>query len=272
MLRRIVNRHTVLRLTSTHGTTHFGAQTVAKEEKQGKVNEVFTNVADTYDKMNDAMSMGVHRAWKDWLVEELRPRMNTHQLDMAGGTGDIAFRSLIKADELYGTSKAKTRITVADINGDMLKVGEQRARDNVKIDTSRLSFEVADAHKLPYADETFDYYTISFGIRNCTDLDTVLEEAYRVLKPGGRFMCLEFSAGVNPILKPLYDFWSFQVIPPLGQVLANDWDSYQYFVESIRQFPQQDEFAMMIEGAGFEMVRYTDYSLGICTLHDGFKL
>ena len=198
--------------------------------------------------------------------------MNTHQLDMAGGTGDIAFRSLIKSNELYGTSKANTRITVADINADMLKVGEQRAKDNVDIDTSRLSFEVADAHKLPYADETFDYYTISFGIRNCTDVETVLEEAYRVLKPGGRFMCLEFSAGVNPLLKPLYDFWSFQVIPPLGQVLANDWASYQYFVESIRQFPEQDEFALMIEGAGFEMVNYTDYTLGICTLHDGFKL
>jgi len=258
--------------TVSHETTHFGNQTVSVEEKQEKVNEVFTSVADTYDKMNDAMSMGIHRCWKDWFVAELRPRNKTKMLDMAGGTGDIAFRALLEAERLYGTKKVDFDITVADINADMLRVGEHRANENSKIDQSRLNFQVQDAHNLTFEDNSFDYYTISFGIRNCTDIEKVLEEAYRVLKPGGRFMCLEFSAGVNPVLKPLYDFWSFNVIPPMGQVLANDWDSYQYFVESIRKFPEQDEFKLMIESVGFEHTHYKDYTLGICSLHQGFKL
>lgn len=252
--------------------THFGNQSVPTAQKQEKVNEVFTSVAETYDKMNDAMSFGVHRCWKDWFVSELQPRNRTKMLDMAGGTGDIAFRAQLEANKLYGSKKVDFEITIADINADMLHVGEQRANNNTLIDQSRLSFQVEDAHNLTFEDNSFDYYTISFGIRNCTDIEKVLEEAYRVLKPGGRLMCLEFSAGVNPVLKPLYDFWSFHVIPPLGQVLANDWESYQYFVESIRKFPQQEEFKLMIESVGFEHVHYTDYTLGICSLHQGFKM
>merc|ERR1711990_931594 len=252
--------------------THFGSKTVGVSEKQDLVNEVFTNVADTYDKMNDAMSLGVHRCWKDWFVQELSPRNNTKMLDMAGGTGDIAFRAQLNAREAFGSKKSNLDITVADINADMLRVGEQRAIENKDINEKFIKFEVADAHNLQFDDNSFDYYTISFGIRNCTELDKVLDEAYRVLKPGGRFLCLEFSPGVNPLLKPLYDAWSFHVIPPLGQVLANDWDSYQYFVESIRKFPPQEEFKMMIEGAGFDEVHFQNYSLGICSLHQGFKL
>ena len=142
--------------------------------------------------MNDAMSMGIHRCWKDWFVSELRPRNGTKMLDMAGGTGDIAFRALLEAERLYGTKKIGFDITVADINADMLRVGEHRANENSKINQSRLNFQVQDAHNLTFEDNSFDYYTISFGIRNCTDIEKVLEEAYRVLKPGGRFMCLEF--------------------------------------------------------------------------------
>ncbi|CAG5100125.1 Oidioi.mRNA.OKI2018_I69.XSR.g16855.t1.cds [Oikopleura dioica] len=233
-------------------STHFGEKTVKVEEKQGLVNSVFNNVADSYDVMNDVMSFGVHRCWKESFVRELAPRPGTRMLDMAGGTGDISFKALQFAQKKYGRAKANFEITVSDINTEMLRVGEKRAKERDDVDESCLTFQAADAHELPFEDNSFDYYTIAFGIRNCTDIDKVLDEAYRVLKPGGRFMCLEFSPNVCPAIKPFYDFYSFQVIPPMGQVVAGDWDSYQYLVESIRKFPDQERFKMMIEGAGFE--------------------
>jgi len=252
--------------------THFGEKMVDTSEKQGLVNEVFTNVAEKYDVMNDVMSFGIHRCWKHAFVEELAPRPNTKMLDMAGGTGDIAFRAQQKCVKKYGERKANFHITVSDINEDMLGVGQKRALEDPLVDETKLTFRQADAHKLPYEDESFDYYTIAFGIRNCTDINKVLDEAYRVLKPGGRFMCLEFSPKVNPALKPFYDLYSYHVIPPMGQVIAGDWDSYQYLVESIRQFPQPDDFSLMIEGAGFDFVNSTEYTGGIAYLHDGFKI
>lgn len=191
---------------------------------------------------------------------------------MAGGTGDISFRALQHAQTKYGKNKANFSITVSDINADMLAVGEERAQSNPAIDDSCLTFEVADAHQLQFENDTFDYYTIAFGIRNCTDINKVLDEAYRVLKPGGRFMCLEFSPNVCPLLKPAYDLYSYHVIPPMGQVIAGDWDSYQYLVESIRKFPSQDDFSLMIEAAGFQAVRHQNYTGGIAVVHDGFKI
>lgn len=253
-------------------STHFGEKTVKVEEKQGLVNTVFNNVADSYDVMNDVMSFGIHRCWKDSFVQDLAPRPGTKMLDMAGGTGDISFKALQYAQKKYGKSKANFNITVSDINKEMLRVGEKRAHERDDVDESCLTFQHADAHELPFEDESFDYYTIAFGIRNCTDIDKVLDEAYRVLKPGGRFMCLEFSPNVCLAIKPFYDFYSFQVIPPMGQVVAGDWDSYQYLVESIRKFPDQERFKMMIEGAGFEAVNYQNYTFGVAAVHDGFKL
>jgi len=253
-------------------STHFGEKTVKVEEKQGLVNTVFNNVADSYDVMNDVMSFGIHRCWKDSFVRELAPRPGTKMLDMAGGTGDISFKALQFAQKKYGKSKANFNITVSDINKEMLRVGEKRANERDDVDESCLTFQHADAHELPFEDDSFDYYTIAFGIRNCTNIDKVLDEAYRVLKPGGRFMCLEFSPNVCPAIKPFYDFYSYQVIPPMGQVVAGDWDSYQYLVESIRKFPDQERFKMMIEGAGFEAVNYQNYTFGVAVVHDGFKL
>lgn len=243
-------------------TTHFGFQTVAEEEKAGMVHGVFTRVASRYDLMNDLMSAGVHRLWKDAMMDWLAPRAGQRLLDVAGGTGDIAFRFLGRAPE--------ARATVLDMTESMLIEGRKRAEaENL---SDRLDWVVGDAMALPFADNTFDVYTISFGIRNVTRIPDALSEAFRVLKPGGRIMVLEFSQLPNPGLQWAYDRYSFNVIPALGQVVAGDRDSYQYLVESIRKFPDQESFAAMIRKAGFEQVRYRNLTMGVAALHSGWKI
>jgi len=249
--------------------THFGFEKVKEEEKSQKVHKVFEDVATTYDKMNDAMSLGIHRIWKDIFMCRLSPTKGTRLLDVAGGTGDIAFRFL----NYVITSQHQTdcHVTVCDINGAMLNVGKSRC-ENLGYDPNFISWKEGDAENLPFKDETFNAYTIAFGIRNCTHIDKVVQEAYRVLKPGGRFLCLEFSQMENSTAQWLYDQYSFQVIPVLGQLIAGQWRPYQYLVESIRQFPNQETFKSMIEAAGFRQVTYENLSLGITAIHSGFKL
>ena len=257
---------------ASSSTTHFGFQDVPKDDKKGMVAGVFTSVADTYDVMNDVMSGGVHRVWKKAFVDALRPSPGMSVLDVAGGTGDIAFRILDEASSKQGSpSAAPIHVTLCDINPDMLGVGKTRAVDRGYAQDS-LTWVEGDAERLPFDDNSFDAYTISFGIRNTTDVDAALAEAYRVLRPGGRFLCLEFSRVVLPVLAAAYDKYSFTVIPRLGQWIANDHDSYQYLVESIRQFPDQEEFHAMIEHAGFRSVSHSNLSFGISAIHSGFKL
>jgi demethylmenaquinone methyltransferase / 2-methoxy-6-polyprenyl-1,4-benzoquinol methylase len=243
-------------------TTHFGFQTVDEDDKAGMVHGVFTRVANRYDVMNDLMSVGVHRLWKDAMMDWLAPRAGQRLLDVAGGTGDIAFRFLGRAPE--------ARATVLDMTESMLIEGQKRAEAENLAD--RLDWVVGDAMALPFADRSFDVYTISFGIRNVTRIPDALSEAFRVLKPGGRLMVLEFSQLPNPALQWAYDRYSFNVIPALGQVVANDRDSYQYLVESIRKFPDQDSFATMIRQAGFEQVKYRNLTMGVAALHSGWKI
>ena len=243
-------------------TTHFGFQTVGEAEKAGMVHGVFTRVASKYDIMNDLMSGGVHRLWKDAMMDWLAPRPGQRLLDVAGGTGDVAFRFLKRAP----TATA----TVLDMTESMLVEGSKRAEADRMAD--RLDWVVGDAMALPFADNTFDVYTISFGIRNVTRIPDALTEAFRVLRPGGRLMVLEFSQIPNEGLQWLYDRYSFNVIPVMGQVVAGDRDSYQYLVESIRKFPDQETFAQMIREAGFGQVKYRNLSMGIAALHSGWKL
>jgi demethylmenaquinone methyltransferase/2-methoxy-6-polyprenyl-1,4-benzoquinol methylase len=246
----------------TGRTTHFGNQTVPEDEKAGMVHGVFTNVASKYDVMNDAMSLGIHRLWKDAMMDWLAPRNGQRLLDVAGGTGDISFRFLKRAPEAHAT--------VFDMTQSMLDEGRKRAEAASMAD--RLDWICGDAMALRFADNSFDVYTISFGIRNVTRIPDALSEAYRVLKPGGRLMVLEFSQIPNPALQWAYDRYSFNIIPPMGKVIANDRDSYQYLVESIRKFPPQEEFAEMIRTAGFEQVKYRNLTLGIAALHSGWKI
>ena len=250
-------------MTEQHAReTHFGFQTVAEDEKAGMVHGVFTRVANRYDLMNDLMSVGIHRLWKDAMMDWLAPRAGQRLLDVAGGTGDIAFRFLARAPE--------ARATVLDMTESMLIEGQKRAEAENLAD--RLDWVVGDAMALPFADNTFDVYTISFGIRNVTRIPDALAEAFRVLKPGGRLMVLEFSQLPNPALQWAYDRYSFNVIPAMGQAVANDRDSYQYLVESIRKFPDQDSFASMIRQAGFEQVKYRNLTMGVAALHSGWKI
>ena len=248
--------------TTDGGTTHFGFQTVDETEKAGLVHGVFTNVASRYDVMNDVMSVGIHRLWKDAMMDWLAPRNGQRLLDVAGGTGDIAFRFLKRAPGATAT--------VLDMTESMLIEGERRSEAAQLAE--KLDWVVGDAMALPFPDNSFDVYTISFGIRNVTRIPDALSEAYRVLKPGGRLMVLEFSQLPNDGLQKLYDLYSFNVIPRMGQVIANDRDSYQYLVESIRKFPDQDIFASMIRTAGFERVAYRNLSFGIAALHSGWKI
>ena len=246
-------------------TAQFGAKRVPLVAKQALVNDVFHSVARRYDLMNDLMSFGLHRAWKNALVTAVDPPRAApfSVLDIAGGTGDVAFR-LIEA------GGAQTRVTVCDINRDMLEVGRERTAiyggDTVVI------FAEANAEALPFADRSFDAATIAFGIRNVPRIERALAEAFRVLKIGGKFVCLEFSSVDVPALDRLYDLYSFNVIPALGGVVAGDAESYRYLVESIRRFPKPQAFATMLRAAGFARVSFQTISGGIVTLHSGWRL
>ncbi|XP_028852372.1 2-methoxy-6-polyprenyl-1,4-benzoquinol methylase, mitochondrial-like [Denticeps clupeoides] len=278
-------------------TTSFGFETVSEEEKGERVYKVFESVAPKYDVMNDAMSLGVHRLWKDTLLRVMNPLPGARLLDSAGGTGDIAFRFLnytrsrhalqqraalrsqqtpswqdISRDYASGERavKAESRVVVCDINKEMLTVGKEKA-ERLGFGAG-VSWVVGDAEELPFDDDQFDVYTVAFGIRNVTHIEQALQEALRVLKPGGRFLCLEFSKVSNPLLSSIYDAYSFQVIPVLGEVIAGDWKSYQYLVESIRRFPDQETFKAMIEDAGFFRVQYFNLTGGVVAIHSGFKL
>ena len=247
--------------------TSFGFESVNEGEKQPKVNKVFHQVADRYDVMNDLMSGGMHRLWKDAFVAWLNPPQRTASsfklLDVAGGTGDISFRVVER-------SRKNAHATVFDINGSMLGVGRDRARDNGLI--GNLDFVQGNAEDLPFEDKSFDAYTIAYGIRNVPRIDKALREAHRVLKRGGRFMCLEFSNVNMPVLDKIYDAFSFNAIPKIGNLVTGDADSYSYLVESIRKFPNQARFKTMIEDAGFEQVSFRNLSGGISAMHSGWKL
>jgi demethylmenaquinone methyltransferase/2-methoxy-6-polyprenyl-1,4-benzoquinol methylase len=249
------------------GDNHFGFENVRTAEKQARVDDVFTSIARRYDLMNDLMSGGLHRIWKDTVVNMLRPPHGPapyRVLDVAGGTGDIAFRILDAAGD-------GTHVTVLDINADMLAVGEERARER-GIPADRIDFVEANAEALPQPDRSFDAYTIAFGIRNVPRIDVALSEAYRVLKRGGRFVCLEFSLVDTPVLDRMYDAYSFTVIPVIGRVVTGDEQSYRYLVESIRRFPRPDEFSEMIAAAGFSRVTQRPLSAGIVHIHSAWKL
>ena len=243
-------------------TTHFGYQTVPEAEKAGRVQGVFNSVASRYDVMNDVMSMGIHRVWKDAMMDWLAPRPGQKLLDVAGGTGDVSFRFLNRAGQAHAT--------VLDLTEPMLVEGRKRAEAEQMADS--LDWVVGDAMALPFDANTFDVYTISFGIRNVTRPQDALAEAFRVLKPGGRLMVLEFSQIPNPGLQWAYDRYSFNVIPEMGKLIANDRDSYQYLVESIRRFPDQETFLQMIREAGFEQAKYRNLTMGVACLHSGWKL
>ena len=243
-------------------TTHFGFETVPEAEKAGKVQNVFTSVASKYDIMNDIMSVGIHRIWKEAMMDWLAPRPGQRLLDVAGGTGDISFKFLKRA----GSGHA----TVLDITENMLIEGRKRAETDQILDS--LDWIVGDAMSLPFADNSFDVYTISFGIRNVTQPQEALNEAFRILRPGGRLMVLEFSQIPVPLAQKAYDLYSFNVIPTMGKLIANDRSSYQYLVESIRKFPDQETFLSMVQQAGFENASYRNLSLGIAALHSGWKI
>ena len=243
----------------------FGARQVPLDDKQGLVDDVFRNVARRYDLMNDLMSFGLHRAWKDAMVTAVHPPKNRPfaLLDIAGGTGDIAMRVIAAGGE-------HTRATVCDINPDMLVVGRERAQARGLADA--VSFAEANAESLPFPDRSFDAATIAFGIRNVPRIETALHEAHRVLKIGGRFLCLEFSAVTMPGLGAIYDLYSFNVIPALGRAVVGDAESYRYLVESIRRFPKPQVFAGMMRAAGFARVSHRLMSGGIVALHSGWRL
>ncbi|KAI3413557.1 hypothetical protein GPALN_011047 [Globodera pallida] len=241
--------------------THFGFAKVDEVDKKERVRTVFANVATKYDLMNDAMSLGIHRLWKDYFVQRLNLCKDSKVLDMAGGTGDIAFRIL---NRMRRHPMGAYAVTVADINDNMLEIGRIRASAALpSSDLARLSWVRSDAENLTFEDNSYDFYTISFGIRNCTHIDKVLSEAYRVLKPNGVFACLEFGLVDNAMLRRIYDVYSLQFIPVLGQLLVGDFNSYKYLVESIRMFPSNAKFARMIGESGFREVSYENLSFGI---------
>jgi demethylmenaquinone methyltransferase/2-methoxy-6-polyprenyl-1,4-benzoquinol methylase len=241
----------------------FGYKKVAPSEKTKLVEAVFDNVASRYDLMNDLMSGGIHRLWKNRFVAMMHPRASRRLLDVAGGTGDIAFRYRKAAG-------AGAHITVCDINREMLKVGRDRAVNRGFL--KGFEWVEGNAEILPFDDRQFHLYSIAFGLRNVTRIDDALREAFRVLKPGGQFFCLEFSHVKNAALRKAYDEYSFRVIPKIGEVVAKDRDSYQYLVESIRQFPKQHELKSRMEDAGFERVNVINLSGGIAAIHTGYRL
>jgi len=248
---------------TTLSTAPFGARDVPEAEKEGLVREVFSSVARRYDLMNDLMSGGVHRLWKDALVEWLNPQPGQRIIDVAGGTGDIALRIA----EMARARGGEAEIVVCDINADMLNEGVRRAADE-----RALRWVCGDAENLPVPDGGFDAYTIAFGIRNVTHIERALAEARRVLKPGGRFLCLEFSRVEAPGLDALYDAYSTSVLPRLGQLVAGDAEAYRYLAESIRRFPPQKTFARMIEQAGLSRVRFRNLTGGIAAMHSAWRI
>jgi demethylmenaquinone methyltransferase / 2-methoxy-6-polyprenyl-1,4-benzoquinol methylase len=248
------------------GDTHFGYQSIPLEEKQGRVDDVFHSVARRYDLMNDLMSGGLHRVWKDILLTAVNPPKGNRPfklLDVAGGTGDIAFR-------VAEAGGPHVHVTVCDINAEMLAVGAGRAAQRGLEGT--VIFEQGNAEELPFADGSFDCVTIAFGIRNVPRIERAIGEAFRVLKIGGRFLCLEFSAVDVPVLDRLYEMYSFQAIPRIGAAVTGDREAYQYLVESIRKFPRPKAFAAMMERAGFRRVSFRQLTGGIVALHSGWKL
>jgi demethylmenaquinone methyltransferase/2-methoxy-6-polyprenyl-1,4-benzoquinol methylase len=252
-------------------TTHFGYRDVPLAEKQGHVDDVFHKVATRYDLMNDLMSAGMHRLWKDAMVAELPlphparpPKRRFEHLDVAGGTGDISFRVLERGG-------ANVHATVFDINGDMLAVGRERAAKRLPADAA-IDFVQGNAESLPFGDASFDGYTIAFGMRNVPRIQAALNEARRVLRPGGRFLCLEFSPTQIPLLDTIYERYSFSVIPLIGKIVAGDAQPYEYLVESIRRFPAPERYAAMMREAGLARVSYTQMSGGIVALHSGWRL
>ncbi|MBE1237100.1 bifunctional demethylmenaquinone methyltransferase/2-methoxy-6-polyprenyl-1,4-benzoquinol methylase UbiE [Phaeovibrio sulfidiphilus] len=250
--------------------THFGFQSVRASEKAARVREIFDSVASRYDVMNDLMSGGVHRIWKDAFVSWLDPRPGRQYLDVAGGTGDIAFRILRSAARQPTGGQPPATVTVCDINEEMLRVGRDRAMDHALSDG--LSWVVGDAQALPLPDRSVDAYTIAFGLRNVTRIEDAIADARRVLRPGGKMMILEFSKVVIPVFDRLYDLYSFKALPLMGRFVAGDEDAYRYLVESIRRFPPQDELARKMEEAGFRQVQYRNLTGGIAAMHVGWRL
>ncbi len=245
-------------------TTHFGFRTVAESEKSGMVRAVFDAVAPKYDLMNDLMSAGIHRLWKGAMVDWLAPRAGQSIVDVAGGTGDIAFRMLDRMGD------AALPVTICDINAEMLNVGRNRAIDQGRL--NEVTWICGNAETLPFPDMSFDAYTIAFGLRNVTHIERALAEARRVLKPGGRFLCLEFSKVLVPVLDKLYDAYSFQVLPWLGGMVAGDREAYRYLAESIRRFPDQSTLATHMGTAGFAQVKVRNLSGGIAAMHSGWRI
>ena len=245
--------------------TDFGFRRVREEEKAPLVRAVFDSVANRYDLVNDLMSGFIHRYWKDQLVSWLAPRPGQLLLDVAGGTGDIACRALPRLDPERGGG-----VVVCDINRQMLEIGRARAIDDGIL--AGIEWACGDAEALPIADRSVDLYTIGFGLRNVTHIERALREARRVLKPGGRFLCLEFAPAAAPWLAPIYDLYSFHVLPLIGRIVTGDRDAYAYLVESIRRFPPQNTLCDLIEAAGLERARYRNLTGGIAALHSAWRL
>jgi demethylmenaquinone methyltransferase/2-methoxy-6-polyprenyl-1,4-benzoquinol methylase len=251
--------------SDTKSTASFGFRDVPEDEKETLVREVFSSVAKRYDLMNDLMSGGIHRIWKDAMVEWLNPQPGWRCVDVAGGTGDIAFRIA----DLARVRGGAATVTVCDINPDMLNEGVRRAAEK---GDGAIEWVCGSAEALPFPDNSFDSYTIAFGIRNVTHIERALTEALRVLKPGGRFLCLEFSKVEAPVLDELYERFSFAVIPRIGEWVAQDGESYRYLAESIRRFPPQAKFAKMIQKAGLGQVKVRNLSGGIAAMHSAWKI
>ncbi len=253
-------------VTPKEDLADFGFQSVPRGEKAARVHGVFASVASKYDVMNDLMSGGMHRLWKRRMVQEMRPFPGCALLDLAGGTGDIAFRFLDRAKKQGVAAHA----TITDINAAMLEEGKHRALDANRLE--HIAWAVVNAEEIPYEANRFDYVSMAFGIRNVTDREKALREIHRVLKPGGKFVCMEFSHVDNPVLGKMYDAYSFSVIPKIGEMVTHDRAAYQYLVESIRQFPKRPQFARMIEQAGFARVKYITLAQGAVAIHTGWKV
>ncbi|MEH6383906.1 MAG: bifunctional demethylmenaquinone methyltransferase/2-methoxy-6-polyprenyl-1,4-benzoquinol methylase UbiE [Colwellia sp.] len=248
--------------SASENTTHFGFQTVDKNEKESKVASVFHSVAAQYDVMNDLMSFGIHRLWKRFTIDASGVRPGNKVLDLAGGTGDLT----AKFSQLVGR---KGKVILADINSSMLNVGRDKLRDKGLV--QNIEYVQANAQYLPFEDNTFDIVTIAFGLRNVTDKDMALRSIYRVLKPGGRLLVLEFSKPEHELISKAYDFYSFNILPKMGELVAKDGDSYQYLAESIRMHPDQDTLKDMMDSAGFEQTSFKNLTGGVVALHKGYK-